>query len=93
MQRIGSILQRKFAQPRFKKMIAAEKLKKTVELFFLKKGLRVLCREFDEKHRSLSIITSHPGYSREVMGYQQELFDELQEKGIFRMKTIRTIVS
>lgn len=93
MQAISSILQKKFAQPRFKKALAVEKYKKTVEGFFAKKGLRVICSDLDEKTHSLTIKTSHPSYSREALGHQQELFDELKEKGIFRMKTIRTIVS
>lgn len=93
MQTISSILQRKFAQPRFKKALAVEKYKKAVERFFLEKGLRVICADLDEKTHSITIKTSHPSYSREVLGHQQELFDELQEKGILRMRTIRTIVS
>lgn len=93
MQIIGSILQKKFAQPRFKKALAIEKCKKTVELFFLQRGLRVICAEIDEKNHSLTVKTSHPSYSREILGCQQELFDELREKGITRIKTMRAIVN
>lgn len=91
MQKLSELLQKKFFKPHFKKMFLLEQLKGDVEQFFLKKGLRVMCVEFDEKNHSLTVKTSHPSYSREILGHQRELFNELQKRGMPHIKTMRTV--
>lgn len=91
MQHLGGILEKKLSHPRFKEALSFGRLKAMGEAFFREKKLAADIVEFDSKTRTLTLKVSHPSIARELLGYQDELYDFFAAKDVESVERMRII--